>query len=303
MSSVLLAALAVTLAAATARPPTPDETRLFDEGMRAFSAGDARGAERAWQAGYALAHDPAFLVRIGEAEEKAGAPAEAAASYRRYLREAPDASDRPEIELRLARLPPPPAAPKPEGPPEPTGELGGVPHPEPPSGEPGTEAAAPAPSAAPRPTAGAPAPLAPTDEERPPAPSGDDSGWNRYNVTAFAATAATVALLGTAVFFAATAASNQGDVERLIFFRDPSTGAPLPYSSVASKYSAAVAAGRADARDAKLALAGAAGSTAVAAIFFALDARRGAETAMAPSISLATVGSGQAVLGGLSWSY
>ena len=80
------------------RAPTPDELRLFDEGTHALAAGDARAAEKAWRAGYEIGHDPAFLVHIGEAEEKAGAPAEAIETYRRYLREAPDASDRADIE-------------------------------------------------------------------------------------------------------------------------------------------------------------------------------------------------------------
>ena len=94
------------LAASPARAPSPDEQRLYDEGLQAFQAGDARAAEKAWKAGYAVAHDPAFLVRIGEAQEKAGAPADAAESYRRYLREAPDAADRADIEQRIARLAP-----------------------------------------------------------------------------------------------------------------------------------------------------------------------------------------------------
>ena len=92
------------LAASPARAPSPDEQRLYDEGLQAFQAGDARAAEKAWKAGYAVARDPAFLVHIGEAQEKAGAPVEAADSYRRYLREAPDAADRADIEQRLARL-------------------------------------------------------------------------------------------------------------------------------------------------------------------------------------------------------
>ncbi|HVV16890.1 MAG TPA: tetratricopeptide repeat protein, partial [Polyangia bacterium] len=94
------------------RPPTPVEQQRFEEGTRALGAGDARGAEKAFRAGYDAGHDPAFLVHVGEAEEKAGAPAEAAETYRRYLREAPDASDRPDIEQRIARLAPSaPAAP------------------------------------------------------------------------------------------------------------------------------------------------------------------------------------------------
>src|SRR5947209_7849034 len=88
------------------RPPTPAEQQRFEEGTRALGAGDARGAEKAFRAGYAAGHDPAFLVHVGEAQEKAGAPAEAVETYRRYLREAPDASDRADIEQRIARLAP-----------------------------------------------------------------------------------------------------------------------------------------------------------------------------------------------------
>src|SRR5262245_64816132 len=94
------------LAAPAARAPSADEQRLYDEGLRAFQSGDARAAEKAWKAGYAVARDPAFLVHIAEAQEKAGAPAEAADTYRRYLREAPDAADRADIEQRIARLAP-----------------------------------------------------------------------------------------------------------------------------------------------------------------------------------------------------
>ena len=109
MHAILILATVLGLAASPARAPSAEEQRLYDDGVRAFQAGDARGAEKAWKAGYAVAHDPAFLVHIGEAQEKAGAPAEAADSYRRYLREAPDAVDRADIEQRLARLAPPAA--------------------------------------------------------------------------------------------------------------------------------------------------------------------------------------------------
>src|SRR3982751_4980239 len=103
-----LVALVLHLGAAPLAAPSPDEQRLYTDGQRAYDAGDARAAERAWTAGYAVARDPAFLVHIGEAQEKAGAPAQAAETYRRYLREAPDASDRADIEQRLTRLPAPP---------------------------------------------------------------------------------------------------------------------------------------------------------------------------------------------------
>jgi hypothetical protein len=257
----LLATLAVvlTLAGSPQAPPSAEEQRLFADGLKAFDGGDARAAERAWKAGYAVAHDPAFLVRIGEAQEKAGAGAEAAESYRRYLREAPDASDRPDIEQRLARLLPA----RPAGAPAPsrdaadaTQEFGS-----------GATPALPTAPAAPRaavPAVDAGAGPAANDEE--------ESGWNRYNVTAWSATAATALLLGTAAFFGAQASSKAGDVSRLLDFRDEK-GAPLAYTpDVARKYEGALADGRRYDRDAKLALLGAAGTAVVAAVFFVLDA-------------------------------
>jgi hypothetical protein len=283
----LLAAL-LALAGPAARVPTPDEQRLFDEGTRAFSFGDAVGAEKAWQAGYALGHDPAFLVHIGEAQEKAGAPAQAAASYRAYLQQAPDASDRADIEQRLARLGP--ATPSPAAMPptavETPADIGS-----PPAGS--TPAAPtpalPAPAVAPRADAEHPAGL----------PAAEDSGWNRYNVTAVVATAVTVALLGTAGFFAAAAGSDRDDINRLVLFRDPVSRAPLPYASVAAQYSQDMSAGRRDDRIAKGLLIGAGATAAVAALFFVFDAN----FAPGPAVSLAPAGTGLAAVGGWSWRW
>ena len=124
MHTFAFIALLTALAATPTRAPTAEEQRLYDEGLRALQAGDARAAEKAWKNGYAVARDPAFLIYIGEAQEKAGAPAEAADSYRRYLREVPDAADRADIEQRLARLAPAGTPPPQPGPAEPVGELG-----------------------------------------------------------------------------------------------------------------------------------------------------------------------------------
>src|SRR5205814_1582904 len=172
--ATLICAAALALAAPASRQPSADEQRLYDEGLRAFQAGDARAAEKAWKAGYAIGHDPAFLVHIGEAQEKAGAPADAADSYRRYLREAPDAADRADIEQRIARLAPatPAATPSPA---ETPGEFGGA-------------AAPPSVTTPPPPRAGTP-PGALADRESPAQRAQqEDSGWNRYNTTAVVST-------------------------------------------------------------------------------------------------------------------
>jgi hypothetical protein len=251
----------VMLAAAARGAPSAEEQRLYAEGLAAWNAGDARGAERAWADGYKVARDPAFLVRMGEAEEKAGATAEARETYQRYLREAPDASDRADIEARLARLvPAAPAAPAAGDDAEPAGELGAGARPLP---------------AAPPPPASA------VDHE--PARKADDggSGWNVYNVTAMSAAGATVVLLGVAAFFGAKASSAESDVNRLLTFRDQDTGAPGAYSQVAHQYESAMADGRRYAHDARVALVGAAGTAAVSIAFFVLDAHLSPERAVA----------------------
>jgi hypothetical protein len=285
-------ALLLTLAASPRGAPTPTEERLFNEGLHAFEAGDARGAERAWKQGYAVAHDPAFLVRIGEAEEKAGAPVEAADSYRRYLREAPDASDRPDIEQRLARLAPAPAA---GAAAEPAREFG--------DGD--------APASTLPGLAGEPGPVGPALDAEGARPGIDDdgSGWTRANITAWSAAGATVLLLGTAGFFGAQAASKEGDVNRLYAFRDE-RGAPYPYTpAIAQKYESAMADGRRYSRDAEIFLLAGAGTAAIACVFFVIDSvwnaqgETSAAPATTPRLTLAPTAESRGALAGWSWSF
>ena len=286
MSLLQIAAALMTLTASARGAPSADEQRLFAEGLQAFDAGDARGAERAWKAGYAVAHDPAFLVRIGEAEEKAGAPAEAADTYRQYLREAPDtpptAPTSSSVSIRLA----PPAAPPraaTRAPDEPTRDFGAAALP---------RHRRPRPPPAPLPSAVGGAEMAR------PAGADQDSGWNRYNVTAMSATGLTVVLLGAAAFFAAEASSKEGDVNRLLTNRDEATGAPVMYSSVAGQYRSDMSDGRRDAHDARLALVGAAGTAALAAVFFVLDGLH-----PEASVALAPTPAGAGAVGALAWRF
>jgi hypothetical protein len=295
--------LLLALHAAPTGAPTPEEERLFAEGLRAFDAGDGRAAETAWKQGYSLRRDPAFLVRIGEAQEKAGAPQEAAESYRRYLREAPAAADRAEIEQRLIRLTPGlPAGPGASG--KTTNQdQTGTPSPKPsPSPSPSPTPALPEnQSPATQPPGVIPAPAIPpaVDPEfqrRPVRGQEAPSGWNVYNATAWISLAATVVLLGTAGFYGASAASKKDDVNRLITYRDPDTGAPIEYQSVAAQYQSAVDEGRHDDHGAKVFLLTAAGTAAVATTFFIINGLREspAGVAMAPDErgrNLAVVGS------------
>ncbi|HEY2728905.1 MAG TPA: hypothetical protein VGK52_03130 [Polyangia bacterium] len=288
MNPVILLMLLGSLAASTRGAPSAEEQRLYAEGLTAFGAGDARAAERAWQQGYGITQDPAFLVRIGEAEEKAGAPGQAVETYRRYLREAPDASDRRDIEQRVARLAPvaaPARAARAADPDEEPRELGAALPPE-------------SASAPPAPVARATVGDSEIDEKR--AADEGESGWNRYNITAMSAAGVTVLLLGTAAFFGAEAASKESDVDRLQGYHDEKTGRPVAYSTVSRQYEGALVDGRADAHDARIALLGAAGASAVAAVFFVLDAHHGGEATVAFAPAPRTM-SGGAVTA--SWTF
>jgi hypothetical protein len=294
----VLAAL-LALGGSPQRAPTADELRLFDEGTHALGAGDARAAEKAWRAGYEIGHDPAFLVHIGEAQEKAGAPAEAAESYRRYLRQVPDASDRADIEQRLARLGPAAPVPATGVTVETPGEFGGTP-----------PANAATPTTAPAPAAAAPAAMPPAattvhaDAEHPAGKEDEDSGWNRYNATAVIASGVTLALLGTAAFYGAEASSKENDINRLVMFRFP----PPAYSSVAAAYTSAMSDGRSDAHAARALLLTAAGTGIVAIVFFILDGVHAPDEsqpapAAPPALSLAPVGAGLGAQGAWSWRF
>jgi len=248
------------LLAAAGKPPSADEQRLFDEGMKAMQAGDAAAADKAWRAGYAIAKDPAFLVHMGEAEEKAGQPAEAGESYRRYLRAVPDASDRAEIEQRLTRLGPAGApAVAPADAHEVAGAFGDGPAPAIPGLSP------PAPPRAAVPPA--------RDDETGHRPE-EDSGWNAVNISAWIAGGATVMLLGTAAYYAASAGSAKDDVNRLLLYRDQVTGVPLEYQTVAARYEKAISDGQHDDRVAKVALIASAGTALVATALFIVDSVR-----------------------------
>jgi len=287
--ALLIVAATYGLAASSTRAPSAEEQRLYDDGLRAFQAGDARAAEKAWKAGYAAGHDPAFLVHIGEAQEKAGAPTEAADTYRHYLREVPDAADRADIEQRIARLapaaPPASAAPAAPAPAETPGEFGGpppTPDLRPPVAQHADNAPAPAPA-----------------NQRPTGPTPEDTGWNRYNITAVATASAAALALGVAGLFAAEVSSDEDDIKRLVNFRDQINNNPLQYSAIASQYEQAMADGPRHARYAKIALGISLLTAAVSATCFVLDARLAAE----PAVAVAPDGHGLTATGGLRWSF
>jgi len=164
---------------------------------------------------------------------------------------------------------------------------GGTPRPCPPAAPPAT---APAPAPAPAPAAGQ------ADTEKP-AAAEEDSGWNRYNITAMISAGVTVALLGTAAFFGASASSHEGDANRLIGYRNP----PPEYARVANEYSSALNDGRSAAHDARVALIAAAATGAVSITFFVLDAVL--TPAAGPTAAVMPAPGGFAAMGGWSWRF
>lgn len=259
-----------TVTAAPTHAPTAEEQKAFAEGLRAYETGDARGAERAWKAGYALARDPAFLVRIGEAQEKAGAPKEAVQTYEQYLRESPDAADRADIEARVRRLAPPDQVRA-----STEGDAPGEAEPGVLSPDQAKPANSEAPMATPAPATSPPrraqarddgheelVPLIEEEQER-----------STTNVAAWAGTGVTVVLLGVAAFFGARAAEHAGDANRLLLHSDETTGVPLDYATYGRQFEDEVRDGQRADRLAKGFLV-AAGVTAVAStVLFILDAR------------------------------
>lgn len=287
-------ALLATFAAAPTGAPTPDEQRLFAEGQRALDTARPRDAITAWKAGYELRRDPAFLVRIGEAQEKAGLPSDALDSYRHYLREAPDAADRAEIVQRIARLDAGTVPAKPaEGTPPPSSS------PEVPGNFPGATAQAPT-AAAPAPPPGpGHAPPATDEETARRAAAEDDEGWNFARATAWVSVAVTAGFLGVAGFYAASAASNKDDVNRLLAYRDEQTQVPLSYNMVAQQYEEAFREGRRNDSRAKLMLVLAGGTAVIATTFFVVDKTRTSR----PEIALFPDGTRLGLFGSWRWRF
>jgi hypothetical protein len=251
------------------RAPTPAEEKAFLAGTQALSAGDAAGAEKAFREGFALAQDPAFLVKIGEAQEKAGTGKAAAISYRRYLTMAPDASDADEIRARAEKLDPSVAV-VPEAASASPGATAGPGGTKPSGG-------APAIPTSPAPGAGT-LPRAQVFDlgDIKPEVAIEEHPRSAVNLAAWIGAGTTTALLGVAAFYAAQAGSKKDDVNRLQFFTT-SDGTPLEYASVAAEFEAARRDGEHDDRVAKAFLWSAAATGAATIALFVVDALRDPE--------------------------
>jgi tetratricopeptide (TPR) repeat protein len=76
----------------------------YQKGKRAYDIGHFAEAASEYELAYTAKDDPALLFNLGQAHRLAGNRAEAIIAYRAYLRNAPDAPNRAEVEQLIHNL-------------------------------------------------------------------------------------------------------------------------------------------------------------------------------------------------------
>lgn len=237
-------------AAALAQPrDTEAAKRHYLLGKDALAKKDTDRAVREFVQAYDLSKDPAMFKQIGAAYEQGGRGMEAAIYYRRYLNEVAKAPDADEIRKKIEKLDAPPAPPAPPAPaPAPAPAL--------------PDAKAPAPPEA---TAIPPTPPSFVEEE---SRSWRTAAWISVGLTAVAIT--------TGAVLATSAQAREEDIQRLLDFRDPTTGQPHAYTgSTKQDYDSKVDEGDKLNRYSLIAFIGAGAFATAATIFFIVDATSG----------------------------
>jgi tetratricopeptide (TPR) repeat protein len=120
MAALLAAAGAVLAPPARAQTAELREARdHFRRGKEAYAAERFDEAYREFEAGYRLSDRPLFLLNMGHARRRAGAPVEASDLFHRFLERQPDSPHRAEVEAILRELEPPAGMPAPVAKPQP----------------------------------------------------------------------------------------------------------------------------------------------------------------------------------------
>ena len=117
-------------------------------------------------------------------------------------------------------------------------------------------------------------------------------------MTAMISSGVAVLLLGTAAFYAASAASDADDVNRLVNYRSE-IGRPLTVLGRRRPVRQATADGSVHDRNAKIALSQPGAPRRTRPCFFVLDAKLGGE----PAVAVAPAGAGVAATGGWTWRF
>jgi tetratricopeptide (TPR) repeat protein len=130
----LLLALVIGSTDAGAKPGTKDKAKkLFKAGKALYAAGEFDDAAAKFTAGYALDHEPLFLLNAAQSYRSANKPAEALRYYQAFIKASPETPLRPQVDELIrelkAKVQPPPrrkpdivVAPPPPPPPPPPRE-------------------------------------------------------------------------------------------------------------------------------------------------------------------------------------
>jgi tetratricopeptide (TPR) repeat protein len=107
---------------AGAAQAAPDESQVsaakqhYAAATKFYDLAEYEGALREFKEAYRAVEDPAFLFNIAQCHRKLGHNQDAITFYRNYLRRAPQAANRAEVDRRIAELERAPSAPPPEPP-------------------------------------------------------------------------------------------------------------------------------------------------------------------------------------------
>jgi len=122
MGAVWCGVVVACFAGAGIAQAAPDESQLavakqhYAAATKFYDLAEYEGALREFKEAYRAIEDPAFLFNIAQCHRKLGHTQDAITFYRNYLRRAPQAANRAEVERRIAELERAPAA-RPPGPP------------------------------------------------------------------------------------------------------------------------------------------------------------------------------------------
>ena len=106
-----LVALSLVAGAARAQPATPpsdvdraDAQRIYDEGTKHYDLNEWDAAITSFRAAYEKMPDPLFLFDIAQSYRRAGKCRDARDFYKSFVRDAPDAANRPKAEKFIVEM-------------------------------------------------------------------------------------------------------------------------------------------------------------------------------------------------------